>query len=65
MTELIKSATPYILLVGLMILTLCTREQHTSDAQPPNIKSIDTTAIEHSQALDEVAYKADQPTTER
>ena len=65
MTELLKSAVPYVLLIALMILTLCTREKHTATAKPQSVEAADSLAADQPQNSEEVAYQVDQPLTER
>lgn len=53
---MIKNSIPYVLLVGLLVLTLCTKGNQESSAEQQNeIETIDSLASELESEVDSIA----------
>lgn len=60
MSNFMKPILPYVLLVSLLVLTLCTREQQPTAEEVAHIEAVDSLAIELDEQIDAAAIEADE-----
>ncbi len=63
MTKLIKPVIPYVTLVGLLVLTLCTREQQSTAEDLESMETVDSVAMQNDSQMEDVISKANKSNT--